>query len=54
MNGRGALKFGAAILVVVAAEIPASAQDGLEKRLDRLEKRLDRLEARSDAPKSPR
>src|SRR5258706_15205389 len=47
MNGRDALKFGAAILVVVSAEIPASAQD-------RLEKRLDRLEARSDARKSTR
>src|SRR6266478_5818422 len=35
MNGRDALKFGAAILVVVSAEIPASAQDRLEKRLDR-------------------
>ncbi len=47
MNGRDALKFGAAILVVVSAEIPASAQD-------RLEKRLDRFEARSDARKSTR
>ena len=54
MNGRDALKFGAAILVVVAAEVPASAQDGLEKRLDRLERRLDRLEETSDARKSTR
>jgi hypothetical protein len=34
MNGRDALKFGAAILVVVAAEIPASAQDRMKMTTD--------------------
>jgi hypothetical protein len=45
MNGRDALKCGAAALLIFSAGSPASAQERLEKRLERIATKIDALRA---------